>query len=101
MVENEIINHKSKACLITVTNVLFDMEGNITGESLSQATVAEGKSVIVKNTGLIKNPALWSPESPNLYTLKTYLSYEKSYMVHSTSVGIRSFIYFMQIRDFS
>ena len=93
VVENEIINHKSKACLITVTNVLFDMEGNITGESLSQATVAEGKSVIVKNTGLIKNPALWSPESPNLYTLKTYLSYEKSYMVHSTSVGIRHYLF--------
>lgn len=93
VVENEIINHKSKTCLITVTNVLFDIEGNIAGESLSQATVPEGKSVVVKNTGLIKNPALWSPESPNLYTLKTYLSYEKSYMVHSTSVGIRHYLF--------
>ena len=61
------------------------------GEAVSQTTIKAHTSMQVTNAGTIQAPKLWSPEAPNLYTLKTYISYQKSYQVHEMKVGIRNF----------
>ncbi|MDE5823585.1 MAG: glycoside hydrolase family 2 protein, partial [Lachnospiraceae bacterium] len=88
---SELVNATDKNSLITVTNVIFDNEGKLVGESVSQTTIMAHAAMQVTNTGTIQEPKLWSPERPNLYTVKTYISYQKSYQVHEMKVGIRSF----------
>lgn len=88
---NELVNATDKNSLVTVTNVIFDNAGKLVGEAVSQTTIMAHASIQVTNTGTIQTPRLWSPESPDLYTVKTYISYQKSYQVHEMKVGIRSF----------
>lgn len=88
---NDLVNATGKSSMITVTNVIFDDTGKLVGEAVSQTTILARASMRVTNTGTIQTPKLWSPEAPNLYTVKTYISYQKSYQVHEMQVGIRSF----------
>lgn len=88
---NDLVNATGKSSMITVTNVIFDDTGKLVGEAVSQTTILAHASMRVTNTGTIQAPKLWSPEAPNLYTVKTYISYRKSYQVHEMQVGIRSF----------
>lgn len=88
---SELANATDKNSLITVTNVIFDNAGKLVGEAVSQTTVMAHSTIQVTNTGTLQNPMLWSPEEPNLYTVKTYISYQKSYQVHEMKAGIRSF----------
>ncbi|MDE6989757.1 MAG: glycoside hydrolase family 2 protein [Lachnospiraceae bacterium] len=88
---NDLVNATGKSSMITVTNVIFDDTGKLVGEAVSQTTILAHASMRVTNTGTIQAPKLWSPEAPNLYTVKTYISYQKSYQVHEMQVGIRSF----------
>ncbi len=88
---NDLVNATGKSSMITVTNVIFDDTGKLVGEAVSQTTILARASMRVTNTGTIQTPKLWSPEAPNLYTVKTYISYQKSYQVHEMKVGIRSF----------
>ena len=88
---NELANATDKNSLVSVTNVIFDNAGKLVGEAISQTTIMAHSSKQVTNSGTIQTPKLWSPENPNLYTVKTYISYQKSYQVHEMKVGIRSF----------
>ena len=88
---NELANATDRNCLVTVTNVIFDTTGKLVGEAVSQATIMAHSTTQIKNTGTIAKPDLWSPQYPYLYTVKTYLSYQKSYQVHEMKVGIRKY----------
>lgn len=95
-VETELINHTGRDETVTLTNTLLAPDGGIADTVCSQAVIPAGQTVSVTNGGLLKNPLLWSPESPALYTLNTSVSYagrsseEASYLVHSMPVGFRS-----------
>lgn len=88
---NELANATDRNCLVTVTNVIFDTTGKLVGEAVSQTTVMAHSTTQVQNTGTIAAPDLWSPQYPYLYTVKTYLSYQKAYQVHEMKVGIRTY----------
>ncbi len=88
---NELANDTDRNSLVTVTNVIFDTTGKLVGESVSQTTIMAHSTTQIKNAGTIPAPDLWSPKYPYLYTVKTYLSYQKAYQVHEMKVGIRSF----------
>lgn len=92
-IDCELANATGQDRLVTVTNVLFDRDGKLVSESVSQTVVTAHCTAQVKNTGTLKNPKLWSPETPNLYTVKTYLSCQKSYLVHEMKTGVRSFCF--------
>lgn len=87
---HELVNATDKSSLVTVTNVIFDDTGKLVAEAIAHATIKAHTTMEVKNTGTIQDPKLWSPENPNLYTVKTYLSYQKAYQVHEMKVGLRS-----------
>lgn len=88
---SELVNATDQNRLVTVTNVIFDDAGKLVSEAVSQATIMAHSSTQVTNTGNIQEPKLWSPETPVLYTIKTYISYQKSYQVHEMKAGLRSF----------
>lgn len=104
-VQNEIINTKEETCSVTVTNLLFDTKGELVAESRQQTLLPGKQTCLLKTTGAIKRPLLWSPKEPNLYTLKTYVAYGNSQgnslakgtvtagagLVSTQKVGIRSF----------
>ncbi|MBO5145634.1 MAG: DUF4982 domain-containing protein [Lachnospiraceae bacterium] len=90
-IDNQITNDTNQDSLITVTNVILDPEGNAVSEASAQVTVAAHGSALVKNAGSLQFPRLWSPETPYLYTVKTYLAQDAPYLTHQMQVGIRSF----------
>lgn len=105
LVRNELINTKEETCSITVTNLLFDAEGELAAESRQQTMLPGKQTCVLETTGKLTRPLLWSPKEPNLYTLKTYIAYGNSQgncltkgtmtagagLVSTQKVGIRSF----------
>lgn len=94
-VENELINTKTEATAIEVTNYLLDSDGTIATQASAKATLAAGATETLYTEGILNAPKLWSTDAPNLYTLKTTLRYVDSsaeeYTLDTTPVGIRSF----------
>jgi len=73
-IKSDVINETSDLQNITLTSTLADSTGVIvaTGSSSPQALPVDSTRTLA--TGLsVTNPSLWSPESPTLYTLKTYV----------------------------
>jgi beta-galactosidase len=79
---------------VTIKNVLYDDKGVETGSSESPLTIdANGETKIMQQI-VVDNPALWSIESPNLYTLKTYVMSGKRVIDNvTTTIGIRHIEY--------
>jgi hypothetical protein len=87
-VTGEFVNSSGKEQAITVKNIIYDTTDKKVSESAASATLKAGEQVMVKTSGTIENPKLWSPEAPNLYTLKTFIGDDE---VYCTKVGLRSF----------
>lgn len=69
----EVANNSSIAQTVNVINTVYDSSGNeITKISSSPATVNAGSTYEYDDTSeYIANPKLWSPETPNLYSVHT------------------------------
>jgi hypothetical protein len=89
-VTGEFINSSDHEQGITVRNVIYDDAGVIVSKSAATALVNVGEVITITTGGIIENPKLWSPETPTLYTLKTYIGEDEMYR---TKVGIRSFVF--------
>ena len=75
----------------TLKTVLKTKDGVVVGEQSSTVEGYEYNGNEVAQTFIVKNPSLWSPENPALYTAETYLS-EKGAVKddYTTTFGIRS-----------
>ena len=93
VVENELINASDKDCSVTLTNTLMAADHSPVASGSLTATLAAGETTVLKTTGIVDTPTLWSPEDPYLYTLETVITLEDgtSYKADSTQVGIRTF----------
>lgn len=78
----------------TVKHILLDDKGTQVGSIESPFSVdANGKKKVTQQIS-VNNPALWSIESPVLYTLKTFVLAGKKEMDNiTTTIGIRSIEY--------
>ena len=95
-VTNEIVNTEEHAVEIEVTNSLINNDGQIVADAKTTGSVSSGKTALFCTEGRITTPNLWSPDTPDLYTLKTTLrrldvSSSEAYLADTTTVGIRSF----------
>ncbi|MDR2814343.1 MAG: glycoside hydrolase family 2 protein [Prevotellaceae bacterium] len=70
-VEVALENGSPESAALTVVNELVDGGGSTVAKSSGKVTLATQKGGKVSATLAVKNPQLWSPETPNLYTLKT------------------------------
>ena len=74
---------------ISVKIVLKDPQGNVVSSWKNDITAFPGDKLLWDTK--IKNPKLWSPEQPDLYTVETTLSSKNETSVHREKIGFRNF----------
>ncbi len=71
-VKTEIVNESTRSKSVSVETRVLDATGKTVAETDSKQTIAAGATNVFDQTSAaIANPALWSPEHPNLYSVKT------------------------------
>lgn len=76
----------------TVSYVLMQPDGKQVASTTGKLNVNSGKAATVKSKISLKDPMLWSPESPSLYSLVVRVKDKQGNVVdgYSRHVGIRS-----------
>ena len=93
-IKSHIQNQSNKAAKISVKYQLIDKNGNVVTHSQSSISIVKEKSSVeIKQAGTLINPQLWSPDVPNLYTLKTEV-YANGKLTDNQidKVGLRSIV---------
>ena len=86
-----IANDAGARSKVALRTVLYGPSGAVAGQSDGSAAVDPGQSVEVSPEIAVEKPALWSPESPNLYRAITRVMRDgKAADEVSTPFGIRS-----------
>ena len=71
-VKTEVVNDSGAAKSVTVKTSVVDAKGKTVAQMESTQTIAPGATNVFDQTSApIANPKLWSPEHPNLYSVKT------------------------------
>lgn len=71
-VKTEVVNDRNSNVSVVVKNIVVDSKGKKTVEFKSSKTLQAGQTFIFDQTSAtVKNPKLWSPKTPNLYTVET------------------------------
>ena len=71
-VKTEVKNESGDDKSVTVKTNIVDTNDKIVAQMDSTQTIAAGATVVFdQNSAPIANPKLWSPEHPNLYSVKT------------------------------
>lgn len=70
-VKTEVVNDSDAEISVTLITEILDAEGTTVAKMESAQTIAPGATAIFdQNSDPIPNPKLWSPEHPNLYSVK-------------------------------
>ncbi len=87
----DIQSHAFTSEKITVFSVLFDQGNRPVSEQSTELTVQKGANQIQQNFQ-VKQPSLWSIQTPNLYHIKTSVYQGNNLLDHYETVfGIRKF----------
>jgi beta-galactosidase len=90
-VESDVINESGKDEEITLSLEIIDSLGNIVGKSEVVKQLLDGEEGKDSQTITIEHPALWSPDSPSLYKLKSSIARRGKIVDQTvTDFGIRS-----------
>jgi len=92
-VKTEVANESSELKLVTVKTSIEDESGKtvVTMES-SQSVSANSIAVFDQTSRPVSNPELWSPKSPNLYSVKTIvMDGKRSVDDYTSPLGFRWF----------
>lgn len=94
-ITQELVNCTGQDNQVTVTSLLFAPDDTLILEQIAHQEIAAHDTCVTKVQSTVPHPCCWTPETPSLYTLKTYLSYkEGEQSVHTLAdtrkVGIRS-----------
>jgi beta-galactosidase len=90
-VKTEIQNSNTKSCDFTLQTIIVDNAGNEIAEMNSNHSVEANNQLACNQTSAeISNPNLWSPETPYLYRVKTYI-YQNETLVdnYESTLGFR------------
>jgi hypothetical protein len=92
-VKTEVVNESGLARSVTVKTSVMDAKGKAVAQMESTQTLAAGATQIFDQTSAaIANPELWSPERPNLYSVKTVaLDSGKPVDEYTSPLGFRWF----------
>ncbi|WP_139958689.1 glycoside hydrolase family 2 TIM barrel-domain containing protein [Flavicella sediminum] len=73
LVDTEVLNKTSKKSKVTLISSVIDANGKIIATQKANLSVSKGgkKKASEQQKIVLKNPSLWSPESPYLYNLET------------------------------
>lgn len=92
LLKTHIRNDDSKRFSGSVVSELLNKDGNIVARSSSKTGVKNGFASTIEMKIDVKEPKLWSPESPYLYRLNTRVLNEKGEVIdgYTRRIGIRS-----------
>ena len=88
-------NDTASAASVSVTSSVRDAAGTEVSKVTTDASsVAAGKTADVTQTTTVTNPKLWSPATPNMYSVVTTVSADGSVVdTYTTPLGIRTFAF--------
>ncbi|MBT8037750.1 MAG: DUF4982 domain-containing protein [Verrucomicrobiae bacterium] len=94
LVKTTIENGYDKAKKVKVTQTVVDAMGEAVVSSSKEIDLAAGKASVLEQKMHISHPALWSPKSPNLYTVRTELR-DGTLLVdrYETPLGVREVVF--------
>jgi beta-galactosidase len=91
-VQVSVVNETGEDAAVVMRCTLLDDKGNAVVSMEKDCRITAGQNAKAELSGTVRNPLLWSPESPNLYTLKTeVLSQGQPVDIEENRVGIRAF----------
>jgi beta-galactosidase len=77
---------------VTLNTVLIDVTGSVVARSISKAVVAKGGGAELQQALIVKQPKVWSIESPYLYNAVSQIEQNGKVLDrYETPFGIRSF----------
>jgi len=83
-------SNKRVTKVATLSSSIFDKKGKLVAKGSIKENISDFNDYTFHQTLSLKNPKLWSSESPSVYTLKTTLEYDGMVMDdYSTTIGIR------------
>lgn len=91
-VNAEVYNHTEQAAQYSLTSELLDASGkHVATFSVNNAPASVGANVVTSPIVTVENPAKWTAETPNLYTLVLTLKDDKGNAIEhlSTRMGFR------------
>lgn len=71
--ETTLRNDTDKRQLVTLNGEICDGKGKVVACATSRGYITERDKKVFKYTFSLSSPLLWSPEEPNLYTVKTHV----------------------------
>jgi len=90
-IETTLKNEYKTAKNITLVSKIVDKKGLVLDTKTSTLSIPSFDQVEVSQTGAIKNPLLWSPETPNLYKVITEVSENGNLLdTYETIFGVRT-----------
>ncbi|WP_286332541.1 glycoside hydrolase family 2 TIM barrel-domain containing protein [Duncaniella freteri] len=91
-VSTDVANNGTATRKVTVETSLIDPKGRLVRKVSSTVSVKSGETRTVAQSIHVKNPELWSPDSPSLYRVESRIKDGKSSIDGGvTRVGIRTF----------
>ncbi|HVU37662.1 MAG TPA: glycoside hydrolase family 2 TIM barrel-domain containing protein [Opitutales bacterium] len=90
----EVKNESATAANVTVVSQVLDAKGGVVASGEAPVTIPANGTQYATQTLDVANPALWSPDAPNLYKLHTQIKVgEKIVDDYDTTFGVRSIYY--------
>lgn len=91
-VVSTVRNASAKDRSVTVRHEVIDPNGKVIVKSdASQSPVAAGSTVDISGDFILPNPSLWTPETPEMYTLRTSVrTGGRTVDVYETPFGVRT-----------
>lgn len=89
-IETEISNKSEQEASVQLMTEIVDAEGKIIASGERKQSITSGETYTFSQQIHVKNPALWSPETPNLYKARTTVISKKTKDVKYTTFGIRT-----------
>ena len=91
----ELVNDSDAAVTATVTNKIYAKGGaTALATASSNVTVAANGTATAESSAVVANPALWSLETPNLYTVVTEVTVDGNVVdTYETEFGFRWFTF--------
>jgi len=76
---------------ITLVSKIVNSNGVVLDTKTSSQKIKPFASVEIEQTGIIRQPLLWSPETPNLYKVQTEVVDDENFVdTYQTSFGVRT-----------
>jgi beta-galactosidase len=76
---------------ITLVSKIVDSKGVVLDTKTSSQSISPFDQIEISQTGIIKKPLLWSPETPNLYKVLTEVSESGNIVdTYETTFGVRT-----------